>query len=226
MKLRSLLANNYAFLLTGLLLLMLASPILRSLTNSTGNFHLRSVPTQGAFGIMMMIGVWSQHREKRLFLYGRLLVLLSLILSVFDWLYPSYSVEWLVIVLFLVFCGASAFLTAKHVFSGKRADPNMLFGAVCVYLLLGLIFSLIYGLIVEVRPDAFRGVELDSYGMASFDDMLYFSFVTLASLGYGDIIPLAPLARILVCIEVVFGQFYLAIMVAGLVALYLKERGT
>jgi voltage-gated potassium channel len=56
------------------------------------------------------------------------------------------------------------------------------------------------------------------------DTLLYYSFVTLASLGYGDIIPLVPLARTLAYMEAISGQLYIAIMLAGLVGLFLKHR--
>ncbi|MGR9037551.1 MAG: ion channel, partial [Gammaproteobacteria bacterium] len=61
-------------------------------------------------------------------------------------------------------------------------------------------------------------------GKAPMDTLLYFSFVTLASLGYGDITPLAPLARTLAYLEAIGGQLYIAIMLAGLVGLFLNGR--
>ena len=123
----------------------------------------------------------------------------------------------------LAFSIMSGFIAARHVFSGTRIDRNMLYGAMCVYLLMGMVWAIVYTLIFEFWPTAFHGMETPS-GLATFDDFLYFSFVTLASLGYGDITPAAPVARTLAYLEVIAGQFYIAIMVAGLVALYMQDR--
>jgi hypothetical protein len=81
----------------------------------------------------------------------------------------------------------------------------------------------LYGLIFQFLPGSFNGIAgVD--GKAPMDTLLYYSFITLASLGYGDITPVAPLARTLAYLEVVGGQFYIAIMLAGLVGLFLHER--
>lgn len=55
--------------------------------------------------------------------------------------------------------------------------------------------------------------------------MQYFSFVTLSTLGYGDILPMTPLTRILACLEAICGQFYLAVLVAGLVSVRVGQLG-
>ena len=60
-------------------------------------------------------------------------------------------------------------------------------------------------------------------GSVPFDNLLYYSFVTLASLGYGDITPMFPLARTFAYMEAIVGQLYIAIMLAGLVALYMSD---
>jgi hypothetical protein len=88
---------------------------------------------------------------------------------------------------------------------------------------MGLIWAILYGLIFQFLPGSFNGIQgID--GKAPMDTLLYYSFVTLASLGYGDITPVAPLARTLAYLEVVGGQLYIAIMLAGLVGLFLKDR--
>jgi voltage-gated potassium channel len=93
----------------------------------------------------------------------------------------------------------------------------------CVYLLMGLIWAILYGLIFQFWPGAFNGME-GVNGKVSMDTLLYYSFVTLAGLGYGDITPIVPLARTLAYFEVISGQLYIAVLLAGLVGLFLNDR--
>ena len=216
---------NYAFLLVGLLFLFLTIPVLHMLAERGGDIRLMRMSVQSGFSGMMLISVWGLLREKQLFRIELGLALLSVSLSVVgffrqDW--GMYAAESVVV---LFFCVVSGLIAARHVFGGQQVDRNTLYGAMCVYLLMGLGWATLYTLLFDYVPGAFTGVESPGH-LAVFDDFLYFSFVTLASLGYGDITPAAPLARTLAYLEVIAGQFYIAIMVAGLVGLYLsKDRG-
>jgi voltage-gated potassium channel Kch len=97
-------------------------------------------------------------------------------------------------------------------------DWNKIVGAICIYLLMGLVWALSYLLIAQAIPNAFNGLEqLPWYN--NFADAAYYSFVTLTTLGYGDISPVAPIARFLVYMEAIFGVFYMAILVASLVGI-------
>ena len=125
----------------------------------------------------------------------------------------------------LSFSAISAVIAAKHVFSAVKVDSNLLFGTMCVYLLMGLIWALLYRLIFHSVPGAFNGMS-NVHGEATMDSFLYYSFVTLASLRYGDITPLAPMARTLAYMEVIAGQLYIAILLAGLVSIFLKDRNS
>jgi hypothetical protein len=100
-----------------------------------------------------------------------------------------------------------------------RAGPitaRRLHGAVAAYLLLGLIWAYGYGLLELLRPGAFSGAIVPGDGPRAF---LYFSFVTLATVGYGDILPVHPAARSLATLEAVTGSLYLAILISRLVSL-------
>ena len=104
----------------------------------------------------------------------------------------------------------------------KQASGDAIFGAVCGYLLLGIIWSLV----VLRRGDGFPGVlstcQRRGAPMPRLRDRTaafssYYSFITLATVGYGDVTPTTPLARTLAWMEAITGQFYLAVLVAGLV---------
>ena len=101
-------------------------------------------------------------------------------------------------------------------------DANRLTGAVCVYLLLGVSIGLLNILVYKFAPDAFRGLSGDSTQWHGLD-LLYYSFVTMTTLGYGDITPVAPMAKALAYLAAVVGQLYVAILIGALVGLYLRR---
>jgi hypothetical protein len=94
-------------------------------------------------------------------------------------------------------------------------------GAIAAYVLLGLTWSYAYTLVALCRPGAFSGVD----GGDAPAPLIYFSFVTLTTLGYGDITPIHPVARSLAILEALTGQIYPAILLARLVALELHASG-
>lgn len=216
-------AGNYAFLMSGLLLLFLLMPLLSTFPALAKNAFLIRVAVQAGYSGLMLIGVWGLPRENTFFKFGLALALLSVAFSAIDIFYNNIVIELCIKAAVLLFSVTSAVIAAKHVFGGTKVDRNLLFGAMCVYLLMGLIWAILYGLIFQFLPGSFSGIEgLD--GKAPMDTLLYYSFVTLASLGYGDITPVAPVARTLAYFEVIGGQFYIAIMLAGLVGLFLHDR--
>ena len=85
------------------------------------------------------------------------------------------------------------------------------------FLLLGFIWAIFYLLILEVTPTSFSGIELTTW-KENLPEVMYFSFVTLTTLGYGDVLPISPLARFLVYMEAIVGVFYMAIVVSSLVS--------
>ncbi|MGH7289419.1 MAG: potassium channel family protein, partial [Myxococcota bacterium] len=112
----------------------------------------------------------------------------------------------------------AAFLLA-NVLAAGRVDGERICAALCVYLLAGIAFGGIFATLDALGPGSLAGV-----GPIDLDDAVYFSFVTLATLGYGDIAPATSATRALAVLEAVFGQLYLAVLIARLVSLYARER--
>ncbi|MGA7263129.1 MAG: ion channel [Stellaceae bacterium] len=119
---------------------------------------------------------------------------------------------------------ALTWVIAHAVYAPGRITSHRLQGAVVLYLNLATIFASAYGLIWELRPDAFVNLVAPVGGPREAASMLYFSLTTLTTTGYGDIVPVDPFARSLANLEAVIGQFYLAITVARLVTLELADR--
>jgi voltage-gated potassium channel len=103
----------------------------------------------------------------------------------------------------------------------RTVTLELLVGSVNVYLMLGVCFAQVFALIEHLQPESFTGLE----GFAFMPDLdltfLYYSFVTMSTLGYGDISPVQPHAMTASYVLAILGQLYLAILVARLVALYI-----
>ena len=118
---------------------------------------------------------------------------------------------------------ALAYVIARAVFAPGRITYHRIMGAVLVYLTIGQIFVGFYGVIALLMPQAFMG--LGAAGTPKFaSDLIYFSFATLTTVGYGDILPVHPLARSLSNLEAIIGQLYPATLLARLVTLELEDR--
>ena len=216
-------AGNYAFLLSGLLLLFILIPLLSIFPALAKNILLMRIMVQVGYSTLMLLGIWGLSRENYFFKFGLALALLGVAFTTINIFYAGIVIELCLKAVVLLFSVSSAVIATRHVFGGTKVDSNLIFGAMCVYLLMGLIWAILYGLTFQFLPGSFNGIEgID--GKAPMDTLLYYSFVTLASLGYGDITPVAPLARTLAYLEVVGGQLYIAIMLAGLVGLFLHDR--
>lgn len=114
-----------------------------------------------------------------------------------------------------------AVVVLSKVLSAGSVTRQRIEGAVAAYLLLGLSWASAYKLLSLYSPEAFQGSLVSSAPGLTFT---YFSFVTLTTVGYGDITPVLPLARSLAVTEALTGQLYLAILLARLVSLELHER--
>jgi hypothetical protein len=126
---------------------------------------------------------------------------------------------------YLVLIVSAVVVTFRYVVTTRRASLDTIFAAVVAYLLIGLGFALLYTMLLVLDPEAFNVADhgaLGGHGVLS-SLMLYFSFVTIATLGYGDITPQLPLPQILAGLEAVMGQFYIAIVIAWLVSRYATE---
>jgi hypothetical protein len=127
----------------------------------------------------------------------------------------------------IIFLFGSAALIVKSLFDRDEIRSDRILGAICGYLLLGVGWAVLFALIESRKPGSFEmvsgfGGRLQSTGIMP-DVFTYYSFVTLTTLGYGDILPVSPLARTLSWMEATSGQFYLAVVVAGIVSLLVQS---
>ena len=123
----------------------------------------------------------------------------------------------------LILACAASILTV--VFRAGRVTLDAIFASVVAYQLIGLFFAQVYTLLVVLNPDALHLPDNIPASTENFQlEMIYFSFVTLATLGYGDILPDTSLARSISIIEAIVGQFYVAVVVAVLVSSFVSQK--
>ena len=116
-----------------------------------------------------------------------------------------------------------AWAVARATFAPGRVTYHRVVGAVLLYLTVAIIFAALFTFIGTLDPKAFIGLSVqDSPKLAT--QLIYFSFATLTTTGYGDLAPLHPLARSLCNMEAIFGQLYPATLVARLVTLHLAHQ--
>jgi hypothetical protein len=113
----------------------------------------------------------------------------------------------------------AAAVALRFAIRAVKVDAEHLFAALSAYLLAGIYFGLLYWALEQLHPGTFSAQQ-----NFSRTGGVYFSFVTLATLGYGDIVPRAEVARGLAIVEGVGGQLFLAVLVARLVSLYSSQR--
>jgi len=112
----------------------------------------------------------------------------------------------------------------QYIFRNRTLTVDGIFATVTVYLMIAMIFSMLYLLLVVWNPASFN---LQTEGMPPQllqSNLLYFSLITLATVGYGDILPVSETARTLAVIEATVGQFYVAVIVAVFVGMYATQR--
>ncbi len=202
--------NNFYYLFAGLVFVLAIEPWLTL-------FERGGAAIQLAFTAILVSGAWSLRRERpAVFRTGLALAAVALLTSG-GYLYTGWEPLRLVDLAAIVgFCALAIGATLDEVVVRPSSITfNRVVGALCIFLLFGVMWAALFTLVESFDPNAFHYA-----GPQASDPMehfLYYSFVTLTTLGYGDILPIHPVARTLAYLEAVTGQLYLAVLVAGLV---------
>ena len=208
---RTYLKRRYTILFYTILITLVAVPVLSLL-----ELHGVLIELLLATNLLAAVMPVNAGRSRRFIFIVMFIVWLAR--PVTAWLdHPVLSVMtlgiWTVIGLF------AAAVALRFSMSGTKVDAEHLYAALSAYLLAGIFFALFYWVLEQIGPGAFAAA-----GEFSRMSAIYFSFVTLATLGYGDIIPRSDVARGLAIVEGVGGQLFLAVLVARLVSLYVRGK--
>jgi hypothetical protein len=115
----------------------------------------------------------------------------------------------------------------RRIVRAPRVGPSTILAGICGYLLLGLLFHAAYAMLESLQPESFSDPweTATMAGQGRHPHLLYFSFVTLTTLGFGDVTPAHAFAGMLATLEALVGQLYLAVLIASLVGIGLAQRG-
>jgi len=210
--------TNFFYLLLALLGFLVAVPL-------NDQFIAGNPPLVRAilFSLILIIGVRSLKGGGQYFVAGMFFVVAGVILSIVSARTQSLLFQYGSLLSLMGFLLVAITYTMKQVAFGTTISDNRIAGAVCVYLLLGVIWALLYSVLELAVPGSFSG--FDAWTHQGWDsEWLYFSFVTMTTLGYGDVLPVSAAARGFAYMQAIFGQFYIAILVAGLVGAYIAQK--
>ena len=170
--------------------------------------------------IVFISGVYAAGRNKRSVL---ILILLGLPWFLSEWVFTESSETIFASVLFFLFITGTII---NHILHSEKVSTDTLYGAVCVYLLLGLLWASIYSFLEHLSPGIiFVTNNSDVIGTLTANELIYYSYTTLTTLGYGDVTSFTPEGRIISVLEAIVGQLFLAFLVARLIAIYTLHAG-
>ena len=195
------------------------------------NHFWASLSMQILFSLVLLVTVYSLSNHRVLFFIGILLAIPSIGL-LWDYVYyPSHWLELTAAIASMFFLLFATIILGHRVFYARRVEANMIFGAVSLYLMLGIFCGVLYGVIDMVVPHSFAGDYHSVPGALPLvkhatkqENLIYFSFVTLTTLGYGDIIPVSDIARSVSSMQAVLGQMYIATILARIVAMFTRAE--
>lgn len=218
--------SPFAVLLGALFLMMALAPSVGYLEKLTDWFTgMRALTPLSMMVIAAsMLALWkrARHHALNMFLAG----ILILVLAVGSWLMHR---GWIPVQLItqLVFLSYVLHVVVRSVFHARRVTSDILCGSVCVYLLAGVLAGLVFVFIEYLVPGSFKISEYAGTKGPDLMDypgwLLYFAFVTLTTVGYGDVLPASPIARSAATILAVLGQILLMVLIGRLVAINVAQ---
>jgi len=179
----------------------------------------------GRWTVVLLFGLLALSDSRRTLILGIVLVAPALIGNWLHQLRPDVAPAWSSLVPALLFIGYVFLHLLRFIVRAPRVDSEVLCAGVAGYLVLGLLWSLAYMLVDASASEAFVFSAGPAAGhvMKGFN-AIYFSFITLATVGYGDIAPLSNGARVLAMMEGLAGTLYMAVLISRLVSLYTSSR--
>ncbi len=206
-------------LLVWLLLYILVSPILATLPGA-------GILVGLLMSAILFSAVYVINRQGRMFTGTIILMVITLILfwgdyfTLFSFSRPVSSV------LLCLYLGLLSFSIGRMLFSARKITSALISGALCLYLIFGMFWGSVYYFLELLQPGSFAGALIST--PEKYSNLLhyfqYFSFVTLTTLGYGDILPQTEIATAFCQVEAIIGQFFMAVLVARFVGIHIAQE--
>ncbi|TNF56692.1 two pore domain potassium channel family protein [bacterium] len=217
----SFLKGRFLFLLISLLLLFFLYPFVE---RSSSGFRILDI----IFLVILLSGINAISESKRIFIIALILALTGFGSTVLNYYLMSGPLRLLGVCIYGLFFTLTAVVILSHVMKDRKVTTDTILGSLCGYLLLGIVWTMLFALVELLEPGSFLSggrplvdMQGDLAKQHVFANFIYYSFVTLTTLGYGDITPASPPARALSSLEAVTGQLYIAVLIARLVGLHI-----
>jgi voltage-gated potassium channel len=208
--------RSHLYLLISLLVIFVISPFVAP-------YYYGPTILNVIAAIVLLSATYAVSRRRSFLIFALSMSIFSIAMTFWLAVAPSF---WLVIVchsslVIVIVFFATAILS--YVLGSGKVTWDKIYGAVCAYLLLGYAWTFAYSVIEAAQPGSFVsiGSNMPTDLVGRVMQLRYFSFVTLASVGYGDVVPRSPAARTLALLEAILGQFYLVALVGRLVGLHI-----
>jgi hypothetical protein len=169
--------------------------------------------------LILLSGATTASGHRRIFAIIAAVAIGAILLRWTEWIFPAVRAPELVDESAFAALGVLSVVIGIHVFGRGTVTLERLLGAVVFYVMVGVVWAEAYRLVSLHTHGAFTGLPADA-AQIGHSTWIYFSFVTLTTVGYGDITPLGPMARSLAILEALIGQLYPAIVLARLVSLH------
>lgn len=210
--------RNFYWLLLALVVFLTGIPLIEQ----SALFPPRSFRTF-IVSWLLTVGVWGLRGFGRPYVLALLFAITGIVTSGVGAVSDNLLFQYASLAALLGFLLVAIWCAASQVVQGVVISRNRLVGSVCLYMLMGVAWAVAYTLLEMLTPGSFAGISIQP-GQGWNSNWLYFSFVTMSTLGYGDITPISPMAKMLAYMQAMFGLFYIAVLVAGLVGAYVSSR--
>ena len=209
--------RKFSFLLISLIVLLLLFPIVSEVFIERVIFDI-------FLSIVLLSAVYAVSPKRHIFT-----IALLLSLPTFAGMWSNYFLKNFYVTLVgwsfaVAFFGFIGIIVLSDVLKAEKVTTDTIHAAICVYLLMGVTWALLYSIIEGVRPESFVIPHAQLSSATEYvPRFLYYSFVTLTTLGYGDITPITPAAKSFSYMEAVTVQIYIAVLIARLVGLHIAH---
>lgn len=218
---QSFLRGKFLFLLISLLLLFFFYPFFQRIPIGVRILDV-------VFLFILLSGIYAISKNRKIFIICVILGLAGFGSTILNYTLKTVHLQILAVLTYGAFFTLLAAVILSHIIKEEKVSVNTIYGSICGYLLLGIIWTMLFSVVEVIEPRSFYSggepvVDFDGELVERhiFSSFIYYSFITLTTLGYGDITPVSPPARALSSLEAVTGQLYIAVLIARLVGLHI-----
>ncbi|RLB67880.1 MAG: hypothetical protein DRH08_02540 [Deltaproteobacteria bacterium] len=212
--------GRYGSLLLVLACLIICQPFV---VTAVGKIILEAL-----FIAALLAGLWAIKIQRKLFRFEIFLLVVSLLTGFAGTFFNQIALFGLGLAGEVLFLSIVAIVILLDLFRSKKVTGDTMAGAVCVYLLIALVWSYLYVLVELSFPGSFSFTQeqarMQLWLSKEFYSFFYFSLITMTTVGYGDMSPVSTAARTCASLEAILGQIYLTILVARLVGMHLVHQ--